>query len=155
MPLFVKPPTDPLPPYETTVTLEDGTVETVWVDGIRGPLLYQVQEIRDTWGQWSAPDSFCRGLRSHMTARKPWKEMNPSEMELLIGLAAKKNRKLRELDQAQAENKEQRKLQQLEQAQAEQKQGRMGAILPPDVPEALSNEPKTDWNSVIKSIYRK
>mmetsp|Transcript_18908 Transcript_18908/g.59351 ORF Transcript_18908/g.59351 Transcript_18908/m.59351 type:complete len:158 (-) Transcript_18908:127-600(-) len=100
-PDIIKPPTKPLPTYSTNVKLADGTVEEVWVDGTKGPLIYQPQTVdgRTIWAErWI--EVVGASDRKHSVPLQPWKEMGLTEQKIYIDVVARRNRKLRDLHQA-------------------------------------------------------
>eukprot|EP00411_Alexandrium_monilatum_P051437 CAMPEP_0175465406 /NCGR_PEP_ID=MMETSP0095-20121207/70278_1 /TAXON_ID=311494 /ORGANISM="Alexandrium monilatum, Strain CCMP3105" /LENGTH=185 /DNA_ID=CAMNT_0016766727 /DNA_START=27 /DNA_END=581 /DNA_ORIENTATION=- len=135
-PDIIKPPTKPLPTYSTNVKLADGTVEEVWVDGTKGPLIYQPQTVdgRTIWAErWievvgasdrkhSVPlqpwkemglreqkiyiDVVGASDRKHSVPLQPWKEMGLTEQKIYIDVVARRNRKLRDLHQAALEREQ-------------------------------------------------
>mmetsp|Transcript_60489 Transcript_60489/g.190149 ORF Transcript_60489/g.190149 Transcript_60489/m.190149 type:complete len:158 (-) Transcript_60489:144-617(-) len=106
-PDIIKPPTKPLPTYSTNVKLADGTVEEVWVDGTKGPLIYQPQTVdgRTVWAErWI--EVVGASDRKHSVPLQPWKEMGLTEQKIYIDVVARRNRKLRDLHQAALEREQ-------------------------------------------------
>mmetsp|Transcript_7306 Transcript_7306/g.22283 ORF Transcript_7306/g.22283 Transcript_7306/m.22283 type:complete len:158 (-) Transcript_7306:108-581(-) len=106
-PDIIKPPTKPLPTYSTNVKLADGTVEEVWVDGTKGPLIYQPQTVdgRTIWAErWI--EVVGASDRKHSVPLQPWKEMGLTEQKIYIDVVARRNRKLRDLHQAALEREQ-------------------------------------------------
>uniref|UniRef100_A0A7S1WTU8 Uncharacterized protein n=1 Tax=Alexandrium catenella TaxID=2925 RepID=A0A7S1WTU8_ALECA len=137
---IIKPPTPAKPNYTAAIKLEDGTMERVVVDGTHGPLLYQAKDTA-----WVAPIPLRRTVYSVMVT-KPWKEMEPAEMTILLRVAAKKNRKLKEMEKDRAATAQQ-------QAVEDAKKPEPGA---PEVQSALPDKQKDmHMSSILKSLYGK
>mmetsp|Transcript_45522 Transcript_45522/g.117701 ORF Transcript_45522/g.117701 Transcript_45522/m.117701 type:complete len:391 (-) Transcript_45522:121-1293(-) len=84
------------------VELSDGTVQEVTVDPKSGPLVRQrdgsMQPMRVADNNWCFNTNGCRNVREYA---KQWSEMGVSERTILLDIAARKNRAILELGDAQ------------------------------------------------------
>mmetsp|Transcript_52455 Transcript_52455/g.121985 ORF Transcript_52455/g.121985 Transcript_52455/m.121985 type:complete len:152 (+) Transcript_52455:67-522(+) len=144
----IKPPTDPKPTYVEAVTLPDGSVEEVTVDGVLGPLVWQP----DGSGcalNWLENHGDMPEISENKygVGKKPWKEMGMTEHRIFIELVAKKNKCLRDLYGVQLEQKAQKALQ-------EEKAAMITNAAPVAMVDTFTAS-QQEWSNLLKTLYGK